>query len=77
MKNINHYNDFIKERDKKTIKYNKLQFLNDLKKPNTQSEKMEALIIKEIKQFINNTKKTENFSNNDQNEGALINAYFG
>ena len=77
MKNINHYNDYIKTRDQDTIKFNKQQFLNDLKQPSTQSQKMEAHIIKEIKQFLNNSKKARNFRNNDLNDGSLINAYFG
>ena len=49
MKNIIHYNDYIKTRDQDTIKFNKQQFLNDLKQPCTQSQKMEAHIIKQIK----------------------------
>ena len=74
MKKMNHYHDFIKKRDQNTIKNNKEQFLNELKMPYTKSQKMEANIIREIKQFINHSKKTEN---NGQNDASLINAYFG
>ena len=77
MKNMNHYNDFIKKRDQNTIKNNKEQFLHELKMPNTKSQKMEANIIREIKHFINTTKKNENMENNGQNDASLINAYFG
>ena len=79
MKNISNYNEFIKQRDQHTIKFNKEQFLHELKKPSTQKEKMEATIMKEIKQFINYSKKAENMYNNYnyQNDSSIINAYFG
>ena len=77
MKNMHHYNDFIKQRDKNTIKLNKQQFLQELKKPSTRSQKMEADIMKEIKQFINYSKKIESIENNDQDDASIINAYFG
>ena len=77
MKNFHRYHDFIKQRDQNTIKINKQQFLHELKKPTTKSQKMEANIMKEIKQFINYTKKTENIGNNEQNDASIINAYFG
>ena len=65
MKNMNHYNDFIKKRDQNTIKNNKEQFLHELKMPNTKSQKMEANIIREIKHFINTTKKGRNYNWNN------------
>ena len=74
---MNHYNDFIKKRAQNTIKNNKEQFLHELWMPNTKSQKMEANIIREIKHFINTTKKNENMENNGQNDASLINAYFG
>ena len=76
MKNMNHYHEFIKQRDQNTIKFNKEQFLQELKKPNTRSQKMEADIMKEIKQFIHYSKQEENMYNN-QNDASIINAYFG
>ena len=72
-----HYHDFIKQRDQNTIKLNKQIFLQELKKPNTRSQKMEANIMKEIKQFINYSKKAEIMANNGQNDASIINAYFG
>ena len=77
MKNMHHYHDFIKQRDQNTIKLNKQIFLQELKKPNTRSQKMEANIMKEIKQFINYSKKAEIMANNGQNDASIINAYFG
>ena len=77
MKNFHHYHDFIKQRDQNTIKMNKQQFLHELKQPNTKSQKREADIMREIKQFINYTRKNENIGNNDPNDASIINAYFG
>ena len=76
MKNMHHYHDFIKQRDQNTIKLNKQQFLQELKKPCTKSQKIEADIMKEIKQFISHSKKVD-IGNNDQNDASIINAYFG
>ena len=77
MKNFHHYHDFIKQRDQNTIKMNKQQFLHELKQPHTKSQKREADIMREIKQFINYTRKTENIGNIDPNDASIINAYFG
>ena len=77
MKNMHYYHQFIKQRDQDTIKLNKEQFLQELKQPNTKSQKMEADIMKEIKQFINYSKKAENMNNNFQDDASIINSYFG
>jgi hypothetical protein len=77
MKNFHHYHDFIKQRDQNTIKMNKQQFLHELKQPHTKSQKREADIMREIKQFINYTRKTENIGNIDPKDASIINAYFG
>ena len=76
MKNMVHYHEFIKQKDQDTIKFNKEQFLQELKKPSTSSQRMEASILKEIRQFINNSKKPENMYNNYKNDSSIINAYF-
>ena len=76
MKNMVHYHEFIKQKDQDTIKFNKEQFLQELKKPSTSSQRKEASILKEIKQFINNSKKSENMYNNYKNDSSIINAYF-
>ena len=76
MKNMNHYHEFIKPKDQNKIKLNKEQFLQELKKPNTKSQKMLADIMKEIKQFIYYSKHPVNM-NNCQNDTSIINAYFG
>ena len=76
MKKFHNYHNFIKERDKSTIEKNKKKFLYDLKIPNSRSHRMEAEIIREIKQFIKFSKKEENNSSNKINDASLINAYF-
>ena len=76
MKNMINYHEFIKKRDQNTIKYNKMQFLQELKKPSTNSQKIEANIMKEIKQFLNYSKKNENMYNKYKNDSSAINAYF-
>jgi hypothetical protein len=76
MKNMVHYHEFIKQKDQDTIKFNKEQFLQELKKPSTSSQRMEASILKEIRQFINNSKKPENMYDNYKNDSSIINAYF-
>jgi hypothetical protein len=74
---FHHYHDFIKQRDQNTIKMNKQQFLHEIKQPHTKSQKREADIMREIKQFINYTRKTENIGNIDPKDASIINAYFG
>ena len=74
MKNFHNYQNFIKQRDKSEIEKNKKQFLCELKIPNSKSHRMEAAIIREIRQFINNSKKNE--TNNKINDASIINAYF-
>ena len=76
MKNMINYHEFIKQKDQNTIKYNKMQFLQELKKPSTNSQKIEANIMKEIKQFLNYSKKHENMYNKYKNDSSIINAYF-
>ena len=78
MKNMNPYNDIIKMKDNERIKSNKEQFLQDLKKPNSKIQKEEANIIRQIRYFLNSSKKANNNENNNANdEGNVINAYFG
>ena len=79
MKQMNNYKDLNKIKDNERIKNNKEQFLQDLKKPNSKIQKEEANIIRQIRYFLNSSKKPSNYSdiNNINDEGNIINAYFG
>ena len=78
MKNMNNYNDILKHKDHERIKFNKEQFLQELKKPNSRIQREEASIIRQIRQFLGTNKKKNFFENNsEQNDENVINAYFG
>ena len=79
MKQMNNYKDLNKFKDNERIKINKEQFLQDLKKPNSKIQKEEANIIRQIRYFLNSSKRSNNYNeiNNINDEGNIINAYFG
>ena len=80
MKQMNNYKDLDKYLDNEQIKNNKEQFLQDLKKPYSKLQQEEENIIRQIKYFLNSSKKS-NYSNDNNKRSDdyvnLINAYFG
>jgi hypothetical protein len=80
MKQMNNYKDLDKYLDNEQIKNNKEQFLQDLKKPYSKLQQEEENIIRQIRYFLNSSKKS-NYSNDNNkrsdDDGNLINAYFG